>query len=334
MSIGSYLHLRLFLEGVEVPCIAAMTQSQPNAPAACSIQIPAHDYAFTLKPRTLVHVFFYDTYAGTPAEAMVSVGGPGINVQERNNGVDPELAGLFPPERWESTEDQSLTDLLNENYKVFFAGELVGIQFQKDPQQRSIVLQCVDFSGYWDIAFQYQVSGLSLGGGGIKAAFTGASTTLFNDFLDGSGDIVARLFATPPRSYPQLRGTVLGGIVHIIEAIGGVYHGSRAIRGSNDFFALAEIRLHITQMLGANPYPESDERRLLNANGFGSMFSRGLRGLGKMVSVRAVLNSLSKYIFHEVVPITSPRFIPPLTDPNTPQFDNVELGADRATAPL
>lgn len=334
MAAGEFLHLRLFLEGVEVPIISAVTQAQPNAPAACSIQILPHDYAYTLKPRTLVHVFFYDTYAGTPAESAVSVGGPGIRVQDRDDGIDPEIQGLFPPERWESMPEQTLADLHNENYKVFFAGEVVGVQFNKNPQQRSIMLQCVDFSGYWDIAYQYQVSGLSLGGGGIKAAFTGASTTLFNDFLDGSGDIVARLFATPPRSYPQLRGTVLGGIVHIIEAIGGVYYGTRAIRGTNDFFALAEIRLHITQMLGANPYPESDERRLLSAHGFGSMFSHGLRGLGKMVTVRAVLNSLSKYVFHEVVPITSPRFIPALTDPNVPQYETVSLGSDRATAPL
>lgn len=315
--------------------ISAVVQSQKNAPAAASIQIPANDYAMDLKPRTLVHVFFKDLYNGAPPEEQVSVGGAGIRVQDRDAGVDPDLGGLFPPSRFESTLEQDEEDLLNEQYKVLFIGEIHGIQFSKTPASRSVILQCLDLSSYWDIAYQYQISGYSLGRGGIRAAFTGASTTVFNDFFDGSGDtIVNNLLDRSPRSFPKLKGTLLGALVHIIEAIGGVYYGRRAMRGVNDFFSLAEMRLHLTQMVGANPFPQNDEVRLLRARGFGSLFRRSLSGLGKLVSIRQVLLALQKYIFHEHIPITSPRFIPSLSDPNLPQVEELSLEQDPATRPL
>lgn len=333
-ATGQYLHLRLFLEGVEVPVISAQIQSQKNSPAAASIQIVANDYALDLRPRTLVHLFAFDIYNGVPPEDTVRVGAPGTRVSSRDDGVDPEIAGLFPPDRFASTVEQDRTDLVNENYKLIFGGELIGFSFQKSPLSRSIVLQCLDWSSYWDIGYQYQVAGFSLGGGGRRAAFTGASTTVFNDFLEGSGDIVARLIQRPPRSYPSLAGTLLGGITHIIEAIGGVYFGQRAVRGTNDFFSLAEIRLHITQMLGANPYSNRDENRLLAARGFGSLFRRSLAGLGRLVSIRAILLALQRYIFHEIIPITSPRYIPPIYDPNLPRYEEVGLDADPQTRRL
>lgn len=325
--------------------ISASIQSQKNAPAMCSIQIPANDYAMDLKSRTLVHLFAFDVYNGVPAPTQVSVAGSGIRrasnarrTTDFNNidGQDPELVGLFPPERWESTPEQDITDLENENYKLIFGGEIMGIQFSKTPTSRSVVLQCMDWSSYWDIALQYmtgQQGGL-LGGGGLRAAFTGTSTTVFSSFLQGSGDIVANMLATAPRSWPNMKGTLLGGVMHIIEAIGGVYFGEKAIRGINDFFSLAEMRLHITQMVGANPYSGRDESRLLNANGFGTLFSRSLSGLGKLVSVRQVLLALQRYIFHEIVPITAPRYIPPLYDPTLPRYETLGLTEDPETAPL
>jgi hypothetical protein len=253
---------------------------------------------------------------------------------DRDDGVDPELRGLFPPERFESTTEQDRMDLENENYKLIFGGEVVGINYSKSPTSRSVVLQCLDWSSYWDIAYQYMVSGMSLGMGGIRAAFTGAATTVFNDFLEGSGDIVVRLMETPPRTYPSLRGTLLGAITHIIEAIGGTYFGRRAVRGVNDFFSLAEMRLHLTQMLGANPFHERDEVRLMRARGFGSLFRSSLAGLGRLVTVRQVLLALQRYIFHEIIPINAPRYIPPLYDPALPRYETLGIEEDRETRPL
>lgn len=334
MAVGQHLRLRLFIEGVEVPVVAANVQSTKNAACAASIQIPANDFAMDFRPRSLVHLFMFDLYNGAPPEAQVSVGGPGIRVVDRDDGVDPELAGLFPPERFESTTEQDLTDLENENYKLFFGGEIVGIQYSKSPTSRSVTLQCMDWSSYWDVAYQYQVSGYSLGNGGIRAAFTGASTSVFRDFFDGTADIVTHLMETAPRSYPSLRGSLLGALTHIIEAIGGIYFGQRAIRGVNDFFSMAEMRLHITQMIGANPFQDRSEVRLLHARGFGSLFRRSLSGLGRLVTIRQILLALQRYIFHEIVPINAPRYIPPLYDPSLPRYETLGIEEDEETRPL
>ena len=332
MPVGMRLKLRLFLEGVELPIVAVSINSQKNVAAAASIQVPANDYLLDLRPRTVVHLYAYDGYQGLPPEQQVRVGGAGVSIKQQIV-ADPAKGGIVPPVM-AATPQLDRIDLENDNYKLIFGGELVGVQYAKSPMSRGMTLQCQDWSGYWDIAYQYMVDGFSLGGGGIKAAFTGASTTVFNDMLEGSGDIVTKLLGTAPRSYPGLKGTLLGGIVHLIEAIGGCYFGSKSIRGTNDFFSLAEMRLHLTQMVGANPTSAKDEMKLLHANGFGSLFSKTLGGLGKLVTVRQVLLALQRYIFHEIIPITAPRYVPSSADPTTASKEDVPLSADHATAPL
>jgi hypothetical protein len=332
-AVGSRLQLRCFLEGVEVPVVSAAIMSQKNAAATCALQLPANDYLLDLKQRTLVHLYQYDGYQGVPPEQAVYVGGKGISIKQKILTDPDKSSGLGTPV---SVASKSATeaDLANDNYKLIFGGEVVGVQYMKTPSSRGITLQCIDWSSYWDIAYQYMVDGFSLGGGGLKGAFTGANTTVFNDFLKGSGDIVKELLSQAPRSYPGLKGTLLGGLMHLIEAIGGCYYGSRSIRGVNDFFSLAEMRLHLTQMVGANPASAKDELRLLSANGFGSIFSKTLGGLGKMVTVRQILLALQRYIFHEIVPITAPRFVPSDADPTVADRDSIPLSADKATASL
>lgn len=331
-AVGTRLHLRLFLEGVEVPIIGASISSQKNSAAMASLQVPANDYLLDLKPRTLVHLFAFDGYRGAPPEQQVWVGGQGISVKQKIM-TDPEAKPFIPDPEETSGPELSMIDLENENYKLIFGGEVIGVHYAKSPTSRGMTLQCSDWSSYWDIAYQYMVSGMSLGHGGIKAAFTGASTTVFNEFLEGSGDIVLKLLTTAPRSYPGMKGSLLGGIMHLIEAIGGCYYGAKAVKGTNDFFSIAEMRLHITQMVGANPDSSADEMRLMRANGFGSLFSKALGGLGKLVTIRAVLLALQRYIFHEIVPITAPRYIPAKGDSLTAS-DMVLLEQDPSTAPL
>lgn len=333
MTYAQKLHLRLFLEGVEVPVVSANIQSTVDQAAVASIQIPFNDYALDIKPRTLVHLFFYDFYRGAPPEGTVSVSLPGVQVTQTPD-VDPEIESILSELRInEATTEQIQQDLENENYKLLFGGEVVGIQTAKNPRMRSVVLQCMDWSSYWDYSYQYQVQN-SIFGGGIRAAFTGSSTNVFNDFLEGSADPIMRAIERAPRSYPSLRGTLIGALMNIVETIGGTYYGRRAIRGTNDFFSLAEMRLHLTQMVGANPYSNRDERRLLRARGFGSLFRRSLGGLGKQVSIRDILNALKKYIFHDIVPITTPNFIPSPQNPNIPQFETMSLDQAEETRPI
>jgi hypothetical protein len=329
-AAGRPLHLRLFLEGVEVPVIGAVIQCQKNVPVSCSIQLPANDYALDLMPRTLVHLYSLDFY-GTSSQQGLSVGGEGITTWSTETGEDPEAGSLIPPERTETTAYQQQTDLINQGYKLIFGGELHGVTFSKSPMSRSMFLQCLDFSNYWDTVFQYQVSGMSLGVGGSRSSFSGSSTTVFNDMFRGSGDIVTELISTAPRSFPHMGGTLLGGLMNIIEAVGGTYFGQRTVRGVNDFFSLAEMRLHLTQMVGANPYQQGAETQLLHARGFDGLFRRSLSGLGREVTIRKIMLALQRYIFHEIVPINAPRYVPPEYDPNLSRTQQVRLDQSTAT---
>ena len=63
VAIAQRIKLRLFVEGVEIPCISCQVQAQPNSPMMASIQIPPLSEATRFLPRSLIHVFFWDMYA-------------------------------------------------------------------------------------------------------------------------------------------------------------------------------------------------------------------------------------------------------------------------------
>jgi hypothetical protein len=123
MALGHLLHLRLFLEGIEIPVISANVNIAANTPASASIQVIATDKVLNLLPRTVIHLFYYD-YVGAG-----------------NSAIDQ--TGTAP------TGIEAL-DHFNRQYKLLFMGELQQISFQKGHGSRAVVLQCVDFSNYWD----------------------------------------------------------------------------------------------------------------------------------------------------------------------------------------
>jgi len=291
---GQRLRLRLFIEGVEVPVIAAQVQVTPNAAAVCSIQIPPLPEGTRLFPRSLVHLFFLDFY-----EVASPFAAPGEAGAERNPSVG------------------DLPDVTNTRYKLLFGGEVVAFQWSKTPANRSLVLQCKDWSNYWDYAYQW--NNTDLFGPGMKALFSGGATNLFTDFMEDEGQAILKVIQTPSVQYPNLKG-LLGGIVHLLEAIGGSYYASpsgkpakkgeprKTFSGQNIFFSIAELRLHITQMITAY---ENDPTasRLINA-GYDALFGRTLGGLGQQVSFRQAINALMGMIFHETYAQCCPCYFP------------------------
>ena len=108
--------------------------------------------------------------------------------------------------------------------------------------------------------------------------------------------------------YPKLKG-LLGGIIHLIEAIGGSYYYGKQFAGENVFFSLAELRLHISQLITAFE-ADPTSSRLLNADGYDGLFGRTLGGLGQQVSIRQAINALMGVIFHETYSIPTPLYTP------------------------
>lgn len=286
-----------------MPVIAANIQTAPNSPAVASIQVPPLPEGTEFLPRTLVHLFFHDGYA--EQSPLISYRG----ASARKASQDPTLYEQGVERALEGEDaDTEAIDKLREarKYRLIFGGEVVGFQWTKSPMNRSLVLQCQDWSNYWDYAYQW--NNTDLFGPGLKALFSGGSTNLFTDFLSDEGSVLMQILRQPSPQYPGLKG-LLGGIVHLLEAIGGSYYYGKQFAGQNSFFSIAELRLHITQMITTY---ENDPTayRLLNADGYDGLFGRTLGNLGSQVSIRQAINSLLPIIFHETYAIPSPMFVP------------------------
>ena len=305
------LKIRLFVEGVEIPVIAVAIQTAPNSPIVASVQIPPLPEGTKFLARSLVHVFFMDfNEVDSPllrdadaAVASIEAGGVSPTMFERSALRARQQDGTFNQEFIEAT---GVEDMRNERYKLLFCGEAIGFAWTKNVNNRSLVLKCMDLSNYWDYAFQWQNTDLF--GPGVKAMFSGGGTSLFTDFLDTPGGAIARIIQQPSSQYPGLKG-LLGGLVHLLESVGGVYHIDKPYGGQNIFFSIAELRLHVTQMITAYE-KDPTSSRLLNSGGYDGLFGRTLGGLGSQVSIRQALNALQAVIFHETYGQPCPLYVP------------------------
>lgn len=319
ISFAQRIRIRLFMEGVELPVISANITGAPNSPAVCAIQIPPLVQGTRLLPRTLVHLFFLDAYESANPFLL-----------------DSATAGqqATGSERSPTDEDLSSTDIVvtpapcgdvkpkgsNTKYKLCFGGELMGFTWTKNPSSRSLVLQCEDWSNYWDYAYQWSNTGIF--GPGLKAMFSGGATTLFTDFLSSQGSVLTSIVLQGKcNTFPNLQG-LAAGIVRLVESIGGSYYvpsnkrGLKKFAGQNIFFSLAELRLHITQMITAYEV-DPTSKRLLSRHGYNGMFNRALGGLGQQVSIRKAMNAITRIMFHETYPQPCPRYKPGSgTDPH------------------
>lgn len=303
---GHRLRLRCFLEGTEVPIIAAQIQVQPNAPAMAMLQLPPASLGTKLFPRTLVHLFFYDFYESQ--SPLISWRGQRDNQAPR--GLRP---GVYeqsvqrrdsPPDQ-QPGEEEIMADYSNERYKLLFVGEVIGFSWTKNVNRRSLVLQCADLSNYWDHCYQF--SNTDIFGPSMKALFSGGATNLLTDFMVTPGEVITSLLRQPSAQYPALKG-LLGGIVRVLEAIGGSYYYDKKFCGQNMFFSLAELRLHITQMITA--FPNDDTASKLLGASWDGLFGRMIGNLGEQVSFRAAINALMTAIFHETYAQPTPLYVP------------------------
>jgi hypothetical protein len=306
-ATGQRLRLRLFLEGVEVPVIAAQITAQPNAPLQAAIQIVPHHLGTKFFPRTLVHLYFLDFFEqANPSLAHRPAGNPGDPKKQDPTTYEQGRQRAQNSSGQVESNSSFLQDVANTRYKLCFVGEVVGFQWTKNQTQRSLVLQCLGLSNYWDYAYQF--NNTDLFGPGLKALFSGGSTNLLTDFLTTPAEVITSLLHQTSIQYPALKG-LLGGIVRVLESIGGSYYYEKTLAGQNVFFSLAELRLHITQCITA--FDQDDTGfRLLSAGGWDSLFGRVLGGLGEQVSIRDVMNSINSTIFHETYDQPCPMYLP------------------------
>ena len=287
-AVASRLSIRAFIEGVEVPVIAVQVNSAPNSAMAASLQVPPLSEGLKILPRSLVHVFF-DDFAG-----------PHINSEFINQQAN----------RPENATTQMIQDEgTMAGYRLLYVGEVVGVQWSKRATTRSLVLHLLDLSSYWDTAYQWMNTDIF--GPGYKAVFSGGGTDMFTDFLASASEIVTGQLNYGIRKgsvqYPALRG-LLGGIVRLLEKIGGSYMQGNNYPGSNAFFSLAELRLHVTQMISA--YDKDPTAGRLLGGSWDGLFGRTIGNLGDHTNMRQVINALAPAIFHETYAQPCPLYTP------------------------
>lgn len=144
--------LKLFVEGVEIDCVAAVVVSSVNALSSATIQVPYTDALLGLEARSLIHLFFED---------------------------EGEL-------------------------RLLFTGEVVGSSYSKTPSGRVGVLQCADFSTYWDAAKQYYAREDALFPSEMSkvAAFMGTDKVSYLPIIESPGWDIVKALRTAPKSLP------------------------------------------------------------------------------------------------------------------------------------
>lgn len=296
MAQGHNLHLRLFLEGIEIPVVSAQITIAANTPASASIQVIATDKVLDLLPRTVVHLFFYDY------------------IEAGNTALDRDPGDRVYDTSGDEVLDYNDQDFFNSRYKLLFMGELFSIEFQKTSFNRAVVLQCSDFSNYWDTTFQYNFGG-SLFGGRREAAFIGANSNFFTSPLGHGVGAISALLNGKSANFPKLKG-LLAGVVRMLEAIGGSYYGKDSFRGCNDFTSIAELRLKVLQQITAAE-KDTSTAKLFARKAFNMWMNRASGSLGKLVSFRGLVKLMFDFIFHEVYPCPAAKFEPATTKEET-----------------
>lgn len=303
-TAGQRLRLRLFLEGIEVPVISATVQIGINSPATAAIQVVPGDRILDLKARTMVHLFFWDYTLDNevppfPKDAQLVAEKYGITIDEANELIADN------PEDFGDDDDNDLT-----GHKLLFSGEVIGVALLKTPGGRQAVLQCADFSTYWDTTYQFFVSyspnGNFLTVDGHAAVWAGAAS-MFDDIAAGHVSVMNEYLRSKPKT-PGLQNVkgLMGGIISLLEAMGGVPNHTH---GVNDFFTIAELKNHILQQIVAEQNDDTAQR-LFDNKAFMDWLMRGMTSLGQLTTFRDMMTLLFKYVYYEIVPNPAAMYVP------------------------
>lgn len=275
---GRLFKLRCFLEGVEVDVTSATVTCGIGEPASASVVIPVADAVHDFLPRTLIHLFYFDSSYQTPADAR------------------------------QSSALMDLSDMAS--WRLLFAGEVVGYGFANMGGMRQMSLQCTDFTSYWESAKIYW------GTDATKTGSTYRQSVLLGDTHIEKGankttsakDIIA-LLMRPPVSLPGLGG-LLGGVVSLLEATTGVYGNSDKssnYKGLNDFLGQSEVRLHLTRTIAASA-KDNTSRQFIDVNDFRQYFTRLSAQMRQTMSFMDLVQLFLGRIYHQWTSIAAPPY--------------------------
>lgn len=273
MAQGAQLRLRLFIEGVEVPVIAGTVASAPNAPATASIQIIPTDTAFFFKPRTVIHLFFFD-YIGKPT-------------------VDPD-------DQYKLLFSGEVTGF---SFMKEIANRFMVLQCEDFSNIWDYTHQYYFNLGSDNAALDGRLAQI---GGQSQASFTDIlSPLIILQDLVNEGARANNL----PRSFPGLTG-LLGGVIHLIESLTGTPRGDGEVDGTavNPFFLTYNLRNRLTDQIFAS-VDDQTSAKLFELLAISDVISRDLGQAGYRLSLREIINTLLGYVYFSVVNNTTPKYV-------------------------
>lgn len=262
-----------------MPVIQANVSGSIMGPSGAAIHIPATDEVHSILPRSVVHLFYYDSSDSAEARDL----------------------------RSKSTYSEAKTD--PKMWKLLFTGEVLGYQYVKADRGRQAVLQCSDFTNYWESAKLYY--------GNKKTTHRQVRQNIFMGHvqanrgsrkIDSSNDLI-RLLHTRPSTQPTLQG-LLGGVVHLLESITGVYNkrAARTHRGVSDFFSQAELRLKLTKQIGIAP-GDLTSKYFTGSKEFRKYIRRMSRQFRNTSSYSKLVNVLLSRVHHVRYPVLAPPYL-------------------------
>lgn len=280
---ATYLHLRLFMEGMEVPVIGASVNVSLNQPASATIQVVPSDALSALLPRTVVHLFFLDA------------------AQFKGSGLDAPL---------------------DHNYKLLFCGEVFDISFAKSGHgSRTVNLRCMDFSNVWDTNYSYimryaPASQEDPSGGVIKnvtgfvggGASDGLSTpNPFDDIVNSPADVIRQMALSSGPGNPSLpgRGSILGGLLSILELLSGI---QGLYMGINPWATIEERRCRVMDSIVSDS--GSTAKNLFDQQVFADWLQQRTGTAGSVISFRQIIGIICQYIYYGVVTNVTAPYIP------------------------
>jgi len=287
---GFLLHLRLFLEGIEVPVIGASVSASIGGAATANIDIVPGDLVDLLLPRTTVHLFYLDYIAF------------------KNSGLSSPTPSY---------------------YKILFAGELFSITSSKvGVGSRSVTLNCMDFSNVLDTSFIYSMTftGEDNTNNSIVSNSSRFLATLDSDIdniINSPSEVIRQLSQlSPSGSVNQGQLSVLGGLLSIIERLVGIQGQTY---GVNAWTTIHERRVRLTESI----ISDSGETaaKVFDASQFSDWLKNRVGSSGDVISFRKLIDIVLEYIFYSFVPNPVAKYIPGVsaTKPGYPNRDIPEF---------
>jgi len=271
---GKLLHLRCFLDGVEIECIGANVSGAEGSPATCYVSVPDSEEGAYLHPRTLVHVFYYDNESGEP---------PVMDGANTGGGIDTSA------------------------YRLLFFGELSAIYSTKSANgSRSMSLMCYDASNTLDTNYVFGVdyadSGTLLGTGAYaeNKFLSGQNVTQFDSLGNDAVISITRLISasqSTPRAveHNDRRGAV-GGVMSMFELLLGVKGESLGI---NKWNSLHEYTVRFLDMITSDNGDSAT--KLLDQTVFNMWVNNTVGNAQPTTTFRQLTQQILGMVYHKMI---------------------------------